>query len=658
MAELKLDVTLNLAGFRAQLNKLTAEAGAHYFGVKLSIDSTDFRKQLKNLEKIKPVITINDSQLVAARERIGILNKSLATLRRATATPIEIKVKYVEVGKSPSGGTAEIGRAVSGGVRGSQALEGLSRSQLQSARKAMVLAGMSVGEIGNLAKASTDEYKKSIIQGFTNSGQEAINGFAAGLKDSSSKIGQVAAKVGEKGVRGIKDALGIASPSKVFRQIGEFSVDGLELGFLNGLKDFKNKSISEVRKIVALLKLEFAKIKDISGAGVGPSTGRLRQQLLGNRAYTAPIGPLPMESKAPWAKGDRGKFGYSGYEPRMVSRVRGEPIAAAPNSFLQFSRDAAQIQPSLGTPGNFRGFSQRATQIQQASGGMPVSGGGTAGGGGGGGVPPRGGGAFGGMQFAMPKLPASGVVEALGTEFAFATKQVLLFGSAYKALAFLTDFPSKVGEAVGQLQTFRNTLKAISPSAQEAGQSSQFILDVVDKYNIPLQSARDGFTKLYASMQPAGFGGNEIRDLFLGISQAAATFGMSADKVDRVNYAFAQMASKGQIMSEELKGQLGDVLPGAMAIFAEAAGFKGPEAITKFSKALEDGAYKGEAMKTLLTNVGIGMREEFGPGAEGAAKTFQGSINRMQNSLKLFYEAFEPVAVGFLNVPLLFKLLI
>jgi hypothetical protein len=86
-----------------------------------------------------------------------------------------------------------------------------------------------------------------------------------------------------------------------------------------------------------------------------------------------------------------------------------------------------------------------------------------------------------------------------------------------------------------------------------------------------------------------------------------------------------------------------------MAIFAEAAGFKGPEAITKFSKALEDGAYKGGAMKVLLTNVGSTMRKEFGPGAEGAARTFQGVMNRMQNSAKLLYEAFEPVAVGFLN---------
>jgi len=43
------------------------------------------------------------------------------------------------------------------------------------------------------------------------------------------------------------------------------------------------------------------------------------------------------------------------------------------------------------------------------------------------------------------------------------------------------------------------------------------------------------------------------------------------------------------------------------------------------------------------------LKKEFGPGAEGAAKTFQGAINRMQNSTKLLYEAFEPAAVGFLN---------
>jgi len=277
---------------------------------------------------------------------------------------------------------------------------------------------------------------------------------------------------------------------------------------------------------------------------------------------------------------------------------------------------------------------------------------------GGGGQPPippsggRGGSSgFGGFSNAMAgiKLPGAGLVSELGGEFAMAAKQVLLFGTAYKALAFLTDFPGKVGDAVGQLQTFRNTLKSITPSGEEFRTSNKFILDTVDKYNVPLQSARQGFTSLYASMAPAGFKGDEIRNIFSGISQGAATFGMSAEKVDRVTYAFAQMASKGQVMAEEVKGQLGDVMPGAVAIFAEAAGFTGPEAMTKFTKAMEDGRYKGKAMKQLLINVGTVMKKEFGPGAEGAARTFQGLMNRMQNATLELYEAFEPMAIGFAN---------
>lgn len=263
-------------------------------------------------------------------------------------------------------------------------------------------------------------------------------------------------------------------------------------------------------------------------------------------------------------------------------------------------------------------------------------------------TPPSGGrggfGSFGGFGGAMPNvsLPGAGLVKEVGDQFGYAAQQVLLFGTTYKALAFLTDFPSKVGEAVAQLQTFRNTLQAITPNADEFQKSNQFILDTVNKYNTPLQSARDGFTNLYASMAPAGFKGDEIRNIFAGISQGAATFGMSADKVDRVNYAFAQMASKGQVMSEELKGQLGDVLPGAVAIFAKAAGFTGPNAMVDFTKAMEAGRYKGEAMKQLLINVGIVMKDKFAKGAEGAAQNFQGQMNAMANATKNLYEAFEP----------------
>jgi tape measure domain-containing protein len=382
--------------------------------------------------------------------------------------------------------------------------------------------------------------------------------------------------------------------------------------------------------------------------------GRVSQRMLTGSSVAGYLPPVARfgegRTPSPYSTGRLGRDGETQTE-LFARREREARMRSA-------QREMQVLGGGAGRPASPYSYVNRPARPTSAI--VPYAAGGAlvpAGGGAGGAIPPRppsGGGGMGGMaNFGRAlggiNLPGAGVVREIGEEFGMATKQVLLFGTAYKALAFATSFPAQVGQAVSALQSFNNTLKAISPSAEEARASNQFILDIVDRYNVPLQSARDGFTKLYASMAPAGFKGDEIRALFTGVSQAAATFGMSADKVDRVNYAFAQMASKGQVMSEELKGQLGDVLPGAMGIFAEAAGFQGPDAIQKFSKALEDGAFKGEAMRQLLKNVTIVMTKEFGPGAEGAARTFQGVINRMQNSTKLLYEAFEPVAVGFLN---------
>lgn len=730
--ELRLNVTLDLASFRSQLGKLAQTAATYYYPVNLIIDKKNFEAQLKALGKIKPVINIKDDQLIAAKTRIGTLNKSLATLRRATATPIEIKVKYVEEGKPPTGAISK-----SGTFR--QRLTGLDTEPIKQLYAAAGKAGI-VQFDAEIAKN-----KGKIITALNQAGESSVTGLLNGLKSKDSAVKAAAKSLGDILIAALKLSLQIQSPSKRMEAIGEDAGDGFNKGLKESLSEAKNSAVTEMRELVAALKSEAAKIQNISvapsslrgtprrgtgfralpegasQAGAGVEFSEMMRRFRGEIAalttqpqkYEQLLNALPdrkittdladvasrrsraaeMPSFMPIQRqlgpGELEKQ-ITGDVARYLRSIRiPNPWVGPTGDFQKFIGNISKSTKQLGSqlllppsnavkllpPGSSPTFQQVAaarTQIayQRSAArnaavlgepSAPVGGGGGGGGGGlppggGGSVPPtppsgggRGGGFFSGMQFNMPKLPGAGIVQGLGTEFAFAAKQVLLFGTAYKALAFLTDFPSQVGSAVGQLQSFRNTLNAVSPSAQEAAQSSQFILDVVDKYNVPLQSARDGFTKLYASMQPAGFGGNEIRDLFLGISQAAATFGMSADKVDRVNYAFAQMASKGQVMSEELKGQLGDVLPGSMALFAEAAGFKGPQAITKFSKALEDGVYKGSAMKTLLTNVGIVMRKEFGPGAEGAAKTFQGSINRMQNSLKLFYETFEPVAVGFLN---------
>jgi tape measure domain-containing protein len=245
-------------------------------------------------------------------------------------------------------------------------------------------------------------------------------------------------------------------------------------------------------------------------------------------------------------------------------------------------------------------------------------------------------------------VPFSGAIRELGGEFGFAIKQVLLFGTAYKALAFFMDLPAQALRASTALQSFNNQLNAIAGGAPQAARSMEFINATVERFNIPLQSAREGFLRLYASMSPAGMNAGMIENLFVGISQASATLGLSADQVDRVTYAFSQMASKGKVMSEEVTGQLGDVIPGALSLMSDAAGMS----MAEFKQAMEDGLVSGKAMEQLFTNLPIVLEQRFGKGAAGAAQTLQGQLNDLATSTTRLYEAFEPIVNSIAGVVL------
>ena len=719
MAELKLKVSLDTSYLRGQISRLPLE----FAGANVSIRPKFDRKTIVN--------------------EFALLNRYISSKKFNIVinTNLEAEIKNADRLVKALGRVQQAASGAKGGLPiGTQVLRRTKEKGGFAAAEIKALFGAAVqgGLIDDKTLAST---RAQMVTALGSIGRDSIAGLLNGLKSGDADIQKAAQMLGGNLITSFKTVLGIASPSKEFRKLGEAAGQGFEQGLLRSIEIAEQSATRKMQRMLDRLARMALMMSGMSGPEIGRQIAQARALPALNFGATTPrtsvsIGPsstgraLPPGASRPELPGTA--FGRQKYLPTALGEELKEVLRGAANAFLDSIRQNIRTVTvsDMGAPPSRQGLLQggavagllpgRASAasvlelnnilagaireyfksvardlesrgkvsvpttpllpsassrnppllppIGGTSGSIRISTGAyvgqpsmmrapsippSMGGGGAPPIPPRGGGggggAFGGTQFNMPQLPGAGLVREIGEEFGFAAKQVLLFGAAYKGLAFLQSFPGQVGAAVGALQSFRNTIEEISPSAKEAADSSQFILDIVEKYNTPLQSARDGFVKLYASMQPAGFSGDEIRDLFLGISQTAATFGMSADKVDRVNYAFAQMASKGQVMSEELKGQLGDVLPGAMAIFAEAAGFKGPEAITKFSKALEDGAYKGGAMKVLLTNVGSIMRQEFGPGAEGAARTFQGVMNRMQNSLKLLYEAFEPVAVGFLN---------
>ena len=676
-AELKLKVSLDLGFFRQQLTGLGQAAAGYNLPVKVQFDRRSVQNELNALGANIRRRTYRLEVKTNLQSEIS----NAATLARALAN-------LEKLGEKTRGTT---NRAVSGTGAGTvdaakfQALVNrATKPALEALYQGMAKAKIPMGGIG---AGTVKELRASIISGIPKLTQDIASGMTEGLqglKESGSKGAKFL-------IDSFKDAAGIASPSKVFRQLGQFSAEGLEIGFVEGLKDFKTKAVSEIRKIVALMKFELASVGDVR---IGAGTGAVRGGVRGGSQYGAPIGPLPMESREPWARGTRGMYGGGGFEPFMAGPGRrlpgafsGVPGIASTISTAGMLGAARLALPAAGMS-SASGMRQAELFAREAaartrsaergaavmrenaiasrvSGQVPLGVGGpylppgrSVGGGGGGG-------ALGFPLTDLPKnyleigkaikgldpilqrssVPFSGAIRELGQEFGFAIKQVLLFGTAYKALAFFTDLPAQALNASKELQSFNNQLNAITGSSSNAQRSVQFINDTVAQFNVPLQSAREGFLRLYASMSPAGMEADTIENLFVGISQASATLGLSADQVDRVTYAFSQMASKGKVMSEEVTGQLGDVIPGALSLMADAAGLS----MAEFKDAMEAGQVSGKAMEQLFTNLPIVMEERFGKGAAGAAKTLQGQLNDLATTTKRMYEAFEPLVTSIAN---------
>ncbi|MFZ9922277.1 MAG: tape measure protein, partial [Candidatus Nanopelagicaceae bacterium] len=243
-------------------------------------------------------------------------------------------------------------------------------------------------------------------------------------------------------------------------------------------------------------------------------------------------------------------------------------------------------------------------------------------------------------KFTASQLPLIGGLREVASEFGFALKQVLLFGTAYKGLAFVQSLPGQILNAAKSQQQYNNALQTATQDTGTFAKELVYVDNVQRAFGLNLQTTRDGFTKLYASMAPTGFDSGSIEKLFTGISAATAALQLTPDKAERVIYAFGQMASKGQIMSEELKGQLGDVLPGALAIFAKAAGMS----VKEFSKAMEDGEFVGQKFRDTFAKVSDELMTRFGTGAQAAGKSLQGLLNTVQGDFARTLESFAPLA--------------
>lgn len=171
----------------------------------------------------------------------------------------------------------------------------------------------------------------------------------------------------------------------------------------------------------------------------------------------------------------------------------------------------------------------------------------------------------------------------------------------------------------------QKALQSATGSIEESQKATSFLRQESERLGLVFTEQVKGYTQISAAAKSWNLSAKETQNIYLGVAEAATAFQLSQDDVNGTFRAFSQIISKGKLQAEEIRGQLGERLPGAFQIAATSMG----KTTAEFSKMLELGQVVSQ---DFIPKFSQALRDNFGEAAISAADSAQASVNRMKNS--------------------------
>ena len=158
-------------------------------------------------------------------------------------------------------------------------------------------------------------------------------------------------------------------------------------------------------------------------------------------------------------------------------------------------------------------------------------------------------------------------------------------GAGLGAAVDLAKFGAESASYASQIQKLQIALRGVTKNQGDFVKGLDIISTTSRKLNVPIAASTKQFTTLSASVLGAGGTIEDAELVFTGVSNAIKATGGNAEDVQSAIRAMSQIFGKGKVSAEELQGQLGERLAGAVVKFAEANG----SSLAKLQKDLRDG---------------------------------------------------------------------
>lgn len=246
-----------------------------------------------------------------------------------------------------------------------------------------------------------------------------------------------------------------------------------------------------------------------------------------------------------------------------------------------------------------------------------------------------------GRFLSLAQRQAAGI-ENLGKSATSAGVNLRGLGSALAGIgagAVLTGFLRSSINAAVELDTITRKLSN-TLGAQGAGRALAFTRGLSDQLGLSFKTLASSFGSFTAAATAANVPLQEQEQLFAAVSKAAQALGLSNDEINGSLLALQQVAAKGTVQMEELRGQLGERLPIAFGATARGLGITQQELI----KLVETGQLTASQFFPALTK-GLNELTAGAGGTETAAQNFQKLANAWDELQTAFGTSLLPAII-------------
>jgi tape measure domain-containing protein len=186
-----------------------------------------------------------------------------------------------------------------------------------------------------------------------------------------------------------------------------------------------------------------------------------------------------------------------------------------------------------------------------------------------------------------------------------------------------------IAETEIKLQSLQLALKNVMGTQEKYNQSFSFLSKLSRDYGQDLTVLVDTYKGFIASSESSNLSLETRNKIYQSVIKSGSSLALSNDQIQGSLLAISQMFSKGTVSAEELRGQLGERLPGAFGIMAKSIGVSEAE----LGKMMQ----RGEVMaKDVLPKFAEELEKTFGANASKNLETIGGAWNVLQTEISLY----------------------